>query len=279
MRFFDVHTHLQFAAYDSDRAEVISRTLESGVFAVNIGTQIDTSKSALTLSKKYDGMWAAVGLHPIHTEKSFHDADELGGGEVAKEFTSRGEIFEYETYKKLASDSKAVAIGECGLDYYRLEEKTKILQRDIFEKQIELARELKKPLMIHCREAFLDLISILKSKKTDFSAPGGPGIVHFFSGSLDDAKKLLDLGFSFSFGGVVTFARSYDEQINYIPLERMLLETDAPYVAPVPYRGKRNEPSFIIETATKLAELKKVSLEELSETTFTNAAKVFSISL
>ena len=271
VRFFDVHTHVQFAAFKDDRKEVLERALKNDVWVVNVGTQRDTSESALELAEKYpEGVWAAVGLHPIHADKSYHNAEELGGGEAALEFTSRGEEFDYDYYKKLAENHKVVAIGECGLDYYRLSADTKKKQKEIFEKQIALSNEIKKPLMVHCREAFADLIEILSEQRSSVA-----GIVHFFSGTTENAGKLMDLGFSFSFGGVLTFARDYDKVVKYIPMGRVLLETDAPYVAPVPYRGKRNEPSYVIEVAKKIAEIKDLTLEEVAVLTFQNAERIF----
>lgn len=273
-KFIDAHTHVQFHAFRDDVDAVIRRALDARTWMVNVGTQRDTSAKAVEIANKFpEGVYATVGLHPIHTEKSYHDAQELGDSDEAKGFTSRGEEFDYDYYKKLAEDPKVVAIGECGLDYYRLEEASKKKQFDVFEKQIALASELKKPLMIHCRNAFADLISILVSCQKSFV--NCPGIVHFFSGTADDARKLLDMGFSFSFGGVITFARDYDEVIKYIPLERILLETDAPYVAPVPYRGKRNEPAYVVEVAKKMAELKMISLENIEKSTTENAFRIF----
>ena len=189
---------------------------------------------------------------------------------------SRGEEFDYEFYKKLAGHPKAVAIGECGLDYYRLTSDTKEAQEKAFLQHIELAEEVKKPLMIHCRNAFADLIRILKTQSRKLKADY-PGVIHFFSGTTDDAKELLSLGFLFSFGGVITFTRDYDEVVRFIPLERIVLETDAPYVAPLPYRGKRNEPAYVIEVAKKIAELKDLSFEEITGETTKNARNIFGI--
>ncbi len=141
--------------------------------------------------------------------------------------------------------------------------------------QIELAREVQKPLMIHCRDAFKDLIDVLVA--CPVSHVSNPGIIHFFTGTPDDARKLLDLGFSFTFGGVITFARDYDEAIKFIPLDRILSETDAPYVAPVPYRGKRNEPAYVVEVVKKLAELKGILVEEMAGHIFQNAQRIFQI--
>lgn len=296
-KLFDVHTHVQFHAFKNDADFVIQRARDAGVWMVNVGTQKNTSEKAVEIAQKYtEGIYAAVGLHPIHTEKSYHDEQELGlsaeallarrslgvagaKAEIANKelggFESREEEFDYEYYRKLAVHPKVVAVGECGLDYYRLGFETKERQRGIFLQQIGLAHEVKKPLMIHCRKAFSDLISLLQA--TSYKLHTIPGIIHFFSGTKDDAAKLLDLGFSFSFGGVITFSRDYDEVVKYIPLGRAVLETDAPYVTPVPHRGKRNEPFYVSEVAKKLAELKGLAAGEVAEVTTKNALTLFGI--
>ena len=276
--FLDAHTHVQFSAYDADREAVISRAQAAGVWMVNAGTQRDTSRMAVELAEKHkEGVYAAVGLHPIHTAKSYHDEEELGGGEAAKAFTSRGETFDVEYYRGLAKHPRVVAIGECGLDYYRASggqlPATSEKQKEIFSMQIELAGELKKPLIIHCRDAFKDLIGMLVAGRWQLAV--APGVIHFFTGTPDDARALLDLGFSFTFGGVITFARDYDDVIKSIPPDRILSETDAPYVAPAPYRGKRNEPAYVVETVKKLAELKEVPIEEMKDQIWRNAERIF----
>lgn len=282
MKLFDVHTHVHFAAFEKDYREAIQRALDAGVKMITVGTQRDTSRRGVEVANEFDGVWAAVGLHPVHTEKSYHDPKELGGGTG---FNSRGEDFDYEYYKKLAMDPKVVAIGECGLDYYRLATSDKRLatsikekQKTTFIKQIELARELKKPLMIHCRsskgtdDAYEDLWRIIQDSKFQL-----PKISHFYVGSLVMAKKLVEAGFYFTFGGVITFARDYDEVIKYLPMDRIMLETDAPYVSPAPYRGKRNEPAYVVETAKKLAEIKDISIEQVAEATTNTALKIFGL--
>lgn len=287
--FLDAHTHVQFSAYDADREEVIGRARKNGVQLINIGTQRDTSCSAVSLAEKYDkGVYAAVGLHPIHTGKSHHDVDELGGGEAAKAFVSRGEIFDHYYYHALAMNSKTIAIGECGLDYFHFDESESReiqiqKQKEALVAQIELAHEVGKPLMIHCRDAFPALIALLRDRP-EISGSKNPGVIHFFSGSPDDAEKLLALGFSFTFGGVITFlprkgksTGDYDEIVKTIPLERILSETDAPYVAPTPYRGKRNEPAYVIEVVKKLAQLKNISTEEMTDAILRNAQRIFGI--
>lgn len=295
-RLIDVHTHTHFAAYKDDKDEVIKRALAAGIWLINVGTQKDTSLDAIKTAHEYEGVFATVGLHPIHTEASFHDAGELGSSfakatEDKGGFMSRGEEFNYEYYKKIATDPKVVAIGECGLDYYRLGEETKKKQKEVFLKQIELSHEIKKPLMIHCRDngklvegatqgrAFEDLIKILKTNISLLhqGSGGQAGVIHFFSGTVEDAKELMDLGFSFSFGGALTFARAYEKLVKYIPLERIVLETDAPYVAPVAYRGKRNEPFYIEEVAQKIGRVLGRSFEEVSQTTTNNAIKIFGL--
>lgn len=289
--FVDCHTHVQFHAFKDDYREVIARALQAGVWLINVGTQADTSRRAIELAKEYpEGVYATVGLHPIHTSKSFHDAQELGepdlpaealAKEGAKGFVSRGEEFDPARYKELAVDPKVVAIGECGLDYYRVEQMADskgqmAKQKEAFIKQIELAKEVGKPLMIHCRAAFPDLIEILKANSSKLKA-GIPGVVHFFTGTADNAKDLLKMGFAFTFGGALTFARNYDETVKMLPMDAILSETDAPYVAPVPHRGKRNEPVYVIEVVKKLAELKGVSTEEMADAVFKNAKRVFGV--
>ncbi len=278
--FLDAHTHVQFSAYDADRDAVIARACAAGVWMINVGTQRDTSRMAVDLAEQCaaegnDGVYAAIGLHPVHTTKSYHDEQELGGGEAAKAFTSRGEVFDADYYRALAKHPKVVAIGECGLDYFtRIKGETmkdieKNKQKETFIAHIKLAEEISKPLMIHCRNAFKDLIEILSANAANL------GIIHFFSGTPDDARALLNFGFSFTFGGVVTFTRDYDEVIKLIPINRILCETDAPYVSPAPYRGKRNEPAYVVETVKKLAELKSVSIETMKGQIFENARSIF----
>ena len=330
-KLFDIHSHINFNAFKNDGDEVIKKTLEAGVWTILVGSQYDTSKRAVEYAEKYEkGIYAAVGLHPFHlieqdidiseerikenkkeskqeikekgekksSSKSCHGKILMTDQSWRKPVKSRAEKFDPIRYMRLTTP-KVVAIGECGLDYYRFQPRTdadspakiskgnlggqaqtdadriKDKQKKAFEAQIALAGEVKKPLMIHCRQAFDDLIDILVSCR--LSLFSNPGIIHFFSGTKDDAKKLLDLDFSFSFGGVITFARDYDEVIKYIPMDRITLETDAPYVAPIPYRGKRNEPAYIVEVAKKIAEIKGLEFEEVSSITTTNAIKIFGL--
>lgn len=282
--FFDAHTHVQFSGFNDDRDAVIQRALEADVWMINVGTQKDTSRAAVELAEQYpDGMYAAVGLHPVHTSHSFHDTQELGGGESATAFTSRGEVFDAEYYRALALNSKTVAIGECGLDYFHFNDDEPrgaqvARQKDAFLAQIQLAEEIKKPLMIHCRNAFDDLIEFIRPHVHQLA----PGVIHFFTGTPENARVLLDLGFSFTFGGAITFPPrkgktqgDYDEAIALIPIDRILSETDAPYVAPAQFRGKRNEPAYVVHAVARLAELKHVSVDEMKAQIWENAKRIF----
>ncbi len=266
-QYADIHTHLNFAAFDNDRDEVIARAQESNTLCINVGTQLDTSRKAIALAERFEGMYASVGLHPIHTSKSFHDASELGEG--GSEFVSRGEEIDITAYQKLATHPKVVAIGECGLDYYRLESDTKEKQQQAFVSQIAIARELRKPLMLHIRNAYHDAYEILKSEWE------GVSNLHFFAGSVDEARMFLNLGCTFSFTGVITFAESYHEVIRFLPLDRIMSETDAPYVPPVPYRGQRNEPSYVQHVVHKIAEIKGIPTAEVKEALLGNAYRTF----
>ncbi len=268
--FVDIHAHLNFSAFDTDRDEVVKRALDVGVFVINVGTQQETSKSAVELAEKYEkGIYAAIGLHPVHTGKSYHDEAELGEG--GKAFTSRGEIFDPFFYEELAKKEKVVAIGECGLDYFRLEEGTKEVQKKAFIAQIELANKVGKPLILHIRNAYQDAYEILKAHSKV------PADVHFFAGTVDEAKLFLDLGYSLSFTGVITFAKQYEELVRFVPLDRIMSETDCPYVTPVPYRGKRNESLYVQEVVKKIAEIKGEDFEKVCSILVQNAQKFFNL--
>lgn len=277
MKYFDAHTHVNFVAYDDDREEVINRSVEAGVGMNCVGTQLDTSRVALELARKHDGVWATIGLHPIHTSKSYHDEKELGEG--GKEFTSRGEIFDSAAYEELGKDPKVIAIGECGLDYFRIDESTKGVQIRNFVAQIELANRLQKPLMLHIRpalqsfsgagNAYNDALEVIKSHAVV------RGDVHFFAGDWTIARKFLDLGFTLSFTGVVTFTHDYDDVVKSAPLDMLLSETDAPYVTPAPHRGTRNEPAYIPLIVRKIAEIRGEDEGVVAAQLFENARRVF----
>ena len=201
----------------------------------------------------------------------------MGGGEG---FTSRGEVFEGELYKSMAMKPKVLAIGECGLDYFNIDNEEAVdKQMSEFKKQIELSIEVGKPLMLHLRNskirsAYKDAFNILKSYVADFKIPV-PANLHFFAGNTDEAKPFLDLGCTFSFTGVITFTRDYDEIIKYLPMEQILSETDCPYVAPEPFRGRRNEPMHVREVVKQIAEVRGISLEKTRESIGRNARRLF----
>lgn len=286
----DAHTHIHFPVYDKDREAVIDRARAAGVKMVCVGTQAASSEAAVELVRKYPGeIWATAGFHPTHVAQTQHARTERGLTRTGGWYHDKKEQlepiqpkFNIDELREIAKNPEVVAIGECGLDYYRLTDldKEKNDQQEAFEVQIEIAKDLNKALMIHCRpskgtdDAYSDLLGQITNHKSQI-----PKIVHFYVGSLAITKKLVEAGFYFTFGGVITFARDYDEMIKYIPLDHILLETDAPYVAPAPYRGKRNEPAYIVETGKKMAELKSASLEEVVEVTTNNALKVFKIGL
>lgn len=282
-KYIDIHSHVNFKAFDEDRDEVIKRALDNDTWVINVGTQADTSKKAVEMANQYkEGVYAIVGLHPIHTGASYHDEKELGEG--GKEFTSRGEAFDKEFYRELLRNPKVVGIGECGLDYYRCTPESISKQKKDFIAQIELANEFSKPLMLHIRNnpkdiiynAYKDALEILKQHLDVKSLPmGRRGDVHFFAGSWDEAKAFLDFGFTISFTGVITFTNDYDEVIRNTPLEMILSETDSPYVSPVPYRGKRNEPSYVREVVKKIAEVKNLPEAEVSTAIIENSRRVF----
>ncbi len=269
MQYFDAHTHVNFVAFNEDSDATIARAKDLQIGMNIVGTQFDTSKAAVEMAEKYDHTWATIGLHPIHTGKSYHDEKELGEG--GKAFTSRGEIFDASAYEALAHSPKVIAIGECGLDYFRLESDTKKMQEDSFVQQIELANKLQKPLMLHIRNAYDDALAILKAHAKV------KGDVHFFAGDWDTARQFLDFGFTLSFTGVLTFTHDYDEVVKNAPLDMLLSETDAPYITPVPHRGKRNEPAFVIEVVRAIARIRGEEEAVVRDQIRRNVERVFGV--
>ena len=254
---FDSHAHVNFKDFDADRDAVIKRCLDENIWMINVGTDAAYSQKAVAIAHAYqEGVYAAVGVHPT-------DASRAG---------------EFSIIEELAKDEKVVAIGETGLDYFRMadsEERAKEKQKELFIKHIELSYKVKKPPIIHCRDAHDDLFELLKANGYKLSAI--PGVMHFFTGTKEDAKNYLDLGFYLSFSGVLTFTRDYDALVRSVPLERLLVETDAPFVAPIPHRGKRNEPSYVKYAAQRIADIKGLSREEVAKRTTQNAKKLFAV--
>lgn len=278
----DTHAHVQFEGFKEDADLVMRRALDAGMVVINVGSQIDTSREAVEMLEKYpENVYAVVGLHPEHTFEHKLDEEE-------SHFTTRHEKFSYEEYKLLAQHEKVVGIGECGLDYYRLPENGNIAeikesQKQAFSEQIKLAVELDKTLVIHGRpssgtnDAYEDIYEIVKEalKASPFRFE-----VHSFTGDLATAKRFIDLGGYIGLNGIITFDKTgkLEEVVKNIPLEFIVLETDAPYLAPVPMRGKRNEPLYVEHTARKIAEWKNISFEEVARVTSENAKKLFTIS-
>lgn len=261
VRAVDCHGHLNFDVYDADRAEVVSRCRESGVASIAVGVSAESSARAIELAG--DGRYATAGLHPLYVK----------GGSSEEE----GEGWDAAVFAGLAQNPVTVAIGECGLDYSRLpvagEAEAKALQQAAFEGQIAIAAATGKPLMIHCRDAYDDCLGVLDAAARGGLAPRAN--FHFFAGSEDHLRVILDRGFTVSFTGVITFADSYAPLVRYAPWDRILSETDCPYVSPKPHRGKRNEPAFVWETVRALAALKGASEAEAAETLLGNARRVF----
>ncbi len=250
---FDTHAHLNAEQFADDQDEVIRRAKENGVDKiVNVGFNRETIPSSLALAEKYDFIYTAVGWHP-------QDAKDM-----------RDEDFDW--LRDLSKHEKVIAIGEIGLDYY-WDTSPKDVQQKIFRQQIQLAKELNLPIIIHDREAHQDIVDILRQEKA--SEVGG--IMHCFSGSLEMAKECLDMNFYISFGGPVTFknAKKPKEVAKQVPLERLLMETDCPYLTPEPFRGKRNESSYVKYVAEAIAQLREMETEELVKVTYHNAMNLF----
>jgi TatD DNase family protein len=274
----DTHAHVNFNAYKDDADEVIRRTLAGGMNLINVGSQYKTSKRALDLAEKYnEGVFAAVGLHPIHLAsgvfKTKVDKEEI-------EFQTNEEDFDCDKYRELAGSKKVVAIGETGLDYwYKPKTKTRLeqfkqKQKEVFIKQLSLAQELNLPLIIHCRSAHNDLLEILNAKSKILNTERR-GVIHCFTGNWQEAQQYLEMGFYIGFNGII-FKLNLDDVIMRTPLERMLLETDCPYLTP-PFEEGRNEPLYVRYAAEKIAQLKKITFDEIAEITTRNTKELFKV--
>ncbi|HRY52847.1 MAG TPA: TatD family hydrolase [Candidatus Portnoybacteria bacterium] len=269
----DTHAHINFRDFKDDGDEVAKRTLAEGVWMINVGAERKTSQRAIDYAKKYDsGVFAAVGLHPGHLANVEYD-EEVKGEKI--KFSSQAEAYDEKYYFSLAKQPEVVAIGEIGLDYYRNAARRE-LQKETLLEQLGLAEKLNKPVILHCREAHEDLLGILKTWTLVGNKPLR-GVVHSFSGRWSQAEQYLAMGFYLGFNGLITFARDYDKVVCQMPLDKMLLETDCPYLTPLPFRGKRNEPSYVKYVAQKVAELRGISAEEVAEATTKNAKGLFRI--
>ena len=266
--YFDTHSHIYFPDYDKDREGEIEKMKEAKIGTITIGTDFDSSQKAIELAEKHNNLFACVGQHP--------------------EGLNIDSVFD-ERLKTLVDNKKVVAIGESGLDYFHLSAQTglsenadgiKRIQKTIFEYHIDLALSSEKPIMLHIRsskgmhDAYLDALNILEHHS---KLSGGKlrGNAHFFAGRMDILKRFLAIGFTVSFTGVITFTHDYDELIKYTPLDMLMSETDAPFVAPVPYRGQRNSPLYVSEVVKKIAEIREEQFEIVKKAMVINAMQAF----
>ena len=251
MNMIDSHCHPQLSQYDEDRDFVVQRALSGGIGMICVGTDLVSSRTAIQLAEKYEGVWASVGLHPN---------DNLD------------ELYDDGAYERLASSSaKVIAIGEVGLDYFRTTNATaRSVQKERFEKQLELAERLHLPLIIHCRDAHEDMATILGSRQNR-------GVIHSFTGTPDEVDRYVSLGLHIGINGIATFTDQYNESIQAIPEDRILAETDAPFLAPVPHRGTRNEPIYVLEVVRRLADIRGQPYETLIRQLEYNTRMLFDI--
>lgn len=277
----DTHAHLNFNAFRDDLDNVIKRCFAESIWVINVGTKYETSKRAVEIAEQHEGMYAAIGLHPIHLGtgliKIKTDSEE-------GDFEAKEEDFDKEKYKELArpagsgqAKSKVIAIGEIGLDYY-YKPKTKIKlelfkkkQKELFLKELNLAKELNLPVIFHCRMAHDNLIEILKNSTLNIK-----GVVHCFTGNWEQAKRYLDMGFYLGFNGII-YKLDLQEVIEKTPIERILIETDCPYLTPPQAEVERNEPIFIKYIVQEIAKIKKLDFQKVAEITTQNARKLFNI--
>ena len=253
--FVDSHAHIDDEKFDGDREEIIQAIRANGVeFFINVGADLTSSMNSIKLSEQYDFIYAAVGVHP-------HDAESMDETTI-------------EVLRTLSKKEKVVAIGEIGLDYY-YDNSPRDIQKERFLDQIRLAKELDLPIIVHTRDAAGDTMEIIKSEQ-DGSLRG---VIHCYSGSVEQMKEYIDMGFYISLGGPVTFknAKLPKEVAQAVDMDRLLIETDSPYLTPEPYRGKRNNPMYVKEVAEKIAELRGISIEEVAKITGKNTRDLFNI--
>ncbi len=291
MNLIDTHCHIQFNTYKDDYDEVIQRCVEKNTVLNTVGTQKETSKKAVEFAEKYDNIYATIGLHPIHLFPTRVDEEESS-------FVSREEDFDEEYYGELAKSEKVIAVGECGIDLFHLPkdkdlEEVLEKQKEVFVKQINFAVKNDLPLVIHVRDAKPDSKNVRVNSYTEvsnllkkFISDGQEirGVIHCYSSNWQNAKNFLDLGLYLGFTGIVTFpAKKTDpkpqeeliEVLKKCPLDKMLIETDAPYLAPQKYRGQRCEPWMVEEVAKKIAEIRGLSEENIRQISVENAKRIF----
>jgi TatD DNase family protein len=280
----DTHCHVHFNAFKDDMDDVVRASLSEGVQMITIGTQKDTSANGIRLAERYDGVWATVGLHPSHIFAGYHDEGEV-------QFKSRNETFDPAYYGTLLKHPKVVAVGEMGLDYhYEYEnvslEEMKLKEAAAFEAGARLAIANDLPVVIHCRDAHEDQIALIGRVWGPYREGQPPrGVIHCFTGTRRDAERYLELGFMLAFGGTITYKpRKADleagrelltDVVKWAPLDRIVVETDAPYLTPIPHRGERNLPHYVKFVAQKVAELRGLTFDEVAAATTANARRLF----
>ena len=255
--YFETHAHYDHPQFSEDQAMLLPSLHQQGVeYIVNIGTNLSSSKKSITLAEVYSFVYATVGFHP-------HDAKKMKKEDMA-------------TLEKLTNHNKVVALGEIGLDFF-YDNSPRDIQTQSFEDQLALAKKLEIPVVIHCRDAHSEVYHILKEAALSHRNGKGAGVMHCFSGNLPMAKKYIDMGYIIGIGGVVTYKNAKDlhEVVSHIPLEHIIIETDAPYLAPVPNRGKRNDSSNLQYIAKTIGELKNISKEDVALETMNNAKKFY----
>ena len=306
---YDTHAHLNFKAFAQDYHKIITKSLAKGMFLNLVGTEFATSKRAVDIAQefKHDPIFATVGLHPTHLSviPAPRPSEALCEGGKAGIYANNNpaHIWDYQKFKELAGDPKVVAIGETGLDYYRFADNHDA-QRELFLEHVKLANELNKPLVIHCRptgdtfDAYDDLLRSLRAEferrseaipKSEIASSfasliprndGIRGVLHCCLADFEHIQKFLDIGFYISVTGVITYKNVNDyliDAIRQIPLDRLMIETDCPYLSPEPFRGQRNEPLYVEYVAEKIATIKKISVAEVIEMTQKNGEKFFLI--
>lgn len=252
-KYFDIHSHLNFKDFEGDLDAVIQRLRDTETHTIVVGTDYESSKQAVELAEKYDEIYASIGVHPVDNPIR---------------------VFNDEGFKELMKSKRVVAVGECGFDFFHAKREDDYeRQEKLFDAQIEFAIDHNKPLMIHSRGAYQELLDKLERLK-EIHGERLRGDIHFFAGTLDEAKRFWAIGFSTSFTGVITFARDYDGVIKNAPLEMLMSETDSPYVAPFPHRGKRNEPSYVSEVVKKIAEIRGEDVETIRAALVANAIRM-----
>lgn len=261
MKVVDTHSHFNLPQFAEDRDAAIARMVEAGVGTICIGIDMPTSLLATQIAEIHKDIWAIVGVHPTHWEVEYN----------------------HEALKALAQKQYVVGIGECGLDYYREHDRrAKPQQKALFQSQIDIARELDLPLMLHIRpeagnmDAYEEALLMLQDSRNTW--PTMRGTAHFFAGTKEIAERFINLGFHISFSGVITIFPEYTEVVKSVPIDRILSETDAPFAAPLPYRGTRNEPAYVVEVVKKIAEIKGLSIEEVEMQLLKNAQHLFKLS-